>query len=279
METGTASCFTSLAADRLRRPPFACPTSPRKTRVRGFCRGPSGRFSSRHRRIRATATGCGGCGYKTASGRGKWPNRDPIGEQGGINLYEFVGNRPLASIDILGLKTTVVTIPSDPEDRALTDIEQDLKLKSQDKGWTVLHVDSIPNAHSQLSNLKCPCIDVLNIIGHGIPAGGFQGVGNKNTDGLAGNAASGTASGLELFNDGNTKVNFCKKCTIYLRACKAGFGPSGKGLLQAVANATRCRTYGWTSPTTPSPFTLYDGLPGGGYILFTGPDAYADPQK
>ena len=35
METGTASCFNLLAADRLRRLP-ACPTSALKTRVRGF---------------------------------------------------------------------------------------------------------------------------------------------------------------------------------------------------------------------------------------------------
>ena len=102
VETGTASCFAPLAADRLRRPPFARLTSPLKTRVQGFCRGASGRFSSRLRRSRAIATGCGACGYKTASGRGKWPNRDPIGEAGGINLYGFVGNDPIDRVDPLG---------------------------------------------------------------------------------------------------------------------------------------------------------------------------------
>ena len=43
------------------------------------------------------------CAYKTASGRGKWPNHDPIGERGGLNLYGFVANNPISRIDPLGL--------------------------------------------------------------------------------------------------------------------------------------------------------------------------------
>ena len=34
---------------------------------------------------------------------GRWVNRDPIGENGGINLYGYVGNRPLRLIDLFGL--------------------------------------------------------------------------------------------------------------------------------------------------------------------------------
>jgi RHS repeat-associated protein len=38
--------------------------------------------------------------------RGRWLNRDPIGEQGGINLYRMVGNNPLNLVDVLGLALT-----------------------------------------------------------------------------------------------------------------------------------------------------------------------------
>src|SRR5439155_1338873 len=33
----------------------------------------------------------------------RWLNRDPIQEQGGFNLYGFVGNSPLNRVDLLGL--------------------------------------------------------------------------------------------------------------------------------------------------------------------------------
>ncbi len=33
----------------------------------------------------------------------RWPNKDPIGEAGGINLYEFVRNQPTIRRDSFGL--------------------------------------------------------------------------------------------------------------------------------------------------------------------------------
>src|SRR5690606_23958372 len=34
---------------------------------------------------------------------GRWLSRDPIEERGGLNLYAFVGNRPVNGVDVLGL--------------------------------------------------------------------------------------------------------------------------------------------------------------------------------
>ena len=41
--------------------------------------------------------------YETASGRSNGLNRDPIQEQGGLNLYAMVQNNPLNFADLLGL--------------------------------------------------------------------------------------------------------------------------------------------------------------------------------
>lgn len=38
-------------------------------------------------------------------GLGRWVNRDPIEEEGGLHLYVFVDNHPIGMIDILGLET------------------------------------------------------------------------------------------------------------------------------------------------------------------------------
>ena len=46
-------------------------------------------------------------GYRYYSAElGRWLSRDPLGEQGGLNFYAFVGNNPANRMDSNGLKTT-----------------------------------------------------------------------------------------------------------------------------------------------------------------------------
>jgi RHS repeat-associated protein len=40
---------------------------------------------------------------------GRWLNRDPIGERGGVNLYGYVTNRPIIGVDPSGLYTEIIT--------------------------------------------------------------------------------------------------------------------------------------------------------------------------
>jgi RHS repeat-associated protein len=40
---------------------------------------------------------------------GRWPSRDPIGEQGGINLYGFVGNSGVNGVDLYGLNELIIS--------------------------------------------------------------------------------------------------------------------------------------------------------------------------
>jgi RHS repeat-associated protein len=103
-----SSCVFPLAAER-QSAAFGTvahshhkPASPLKTRVRGFRRTSSGRFSRRTRFRPINTPGLRACGYKTTSGRANWLNRDPIGEQGGVNLYGFTGNNLISRVDFLG---------------------------------------------------------------------------------------------------------------------------------------------------------------------------------
>ena len=59
------------------------------------------KFSSKER---DPSTGFYYYGYRFYSPQWqRWISRDPIGEEGGINLYGYVGNNPLRRIDLFGL--------------------------------------------------------------------------------------------------------------------------------------------------------------------------------
>jgi hypothetical protein len=74
-------------------------SSSRKTRARGLRRHPSGRKLRRGRFRPINTPRLRGCGYKTAPGRSNWPNRDPIEENGGLNLYNYTLNEPVSKFD------------------------------------------------------------------------------------------------------------------------------------------------------------------------------------
>jgi RHS repeat-associated protein len=102
-------------------------TSPRKTRVRGFCRRPPGRRRARRSQVPGSALSCPACDYKTASGRGFWPNRDPIGERDGANLYAFVRNAPMRRVDGLGTRSCCPEV-AEARQRCLADCATKLSI-------------------------------------------------------------------------------------------------------------------------------------------------------
>ncbi|MEG0837460.1 MAG: RHS repeat-associated core domain-containing protein, partial [Akkermansia sp.] len=57
---------------------------------------------------------------------GRWINRDPIAEQGGQNLYEFIKNRCNFSIDILGKNRYITEHFPQPDKRIIEEIEREI---------------------------------------------------------------------------------------------------------------------------------------------------------
>ena len=68
------------------------------------------RFSSKYQDLSSELYYYGFRYYSVDTGR--WINRDPKEEDGGLNLYGFVQNRAISHVDALGLKIFPVSIPS-----------------------------------------------------------------------------------------------------------------------------------------------------------------------
>ena len=92
----------SPSTDRM----FLIQTTPRywrKTRVGNSRHNPSGRRWGRSPICSMSTPGFRRYTYQTVPGRSGWPSRDPLGEQGGNNLYGFVANNGINSVDRNGL--------------------------------------------------------------------------------------------------------------------------------------------------------------------------------
>jgi len=89
-------------------------TSSSKTRVGVFCRKPPGRRRVCRSQVAHLAPGYSVRSYETVSGLGFWLSRDPIAEQGGLNLYGYCLNDPINHVDPFGLSSVAAPDPFDP---------------------------------------------------------------------------------------------------------------------------------------------------------------------
>ena len=101
-------------------------------------------------------------GYRFYSpGMGRWLNRDPIREAGGVNLYGMVGNNPVNAVDAYGLAKDSVTaevekaienIATDPKGaKEILDIALDLNMVTGRAKATVQAAAAMAAAYQQLA--------------------------------------------------------------------------------------------------------------------------------
>ena len=74
---------------------------------------------------------------------GRWPSRDPIEEDGGINLYGMVGNDLVNRIDLLGLQPSVT-------------VRTEVKNQGTDKQHYVVYVQVNEKIHWENCSKKYP---------------------------------------------------------------------------------------------------------------------------
>jgi RHS repeat-associated protein len=104
---------------------------------------------------------------------GRWSSRDPIEEEGGLNLYEFVANDGVGSIDFLGLTTPYWVEKPVKCDYMFTILRpSDSRIGEALTNPFAIQVDSISEVKRRLDRLIlenscCDCIGELTIWAHG----------------------------------------------------------------------------------------------------------------
>lgn len=95
---------------------------------------------------------------------GRWPSRDPIEEEGGVNLYGFLDNHSLNAIDILGLAECYFLLGADQggasqgKDSAYKAVEKAAK----DKNAKVVDNSSLKDLDQAMGDPECKLIVYYN---------------------------------------------------------------------------------------------------------------------
>ncbi len=184
-------------------------TSSPKTRVGVSRCNPSGRMSRRARRHPINTPGSRACAYKTASGRANWPNRDPIGEADGPNVYACVHNNPINYVDSEGRQIFPPYQPPPPRPPPNKPNEENFYNVHYSKNTITLNFHACCNCDELRDRLYADLKtfknwgnnSVASINVYGNTASFYPGLGAAAGGGLAGNDANWR---VRLSNDDST---------------------------------------------------------------------------
>ena len=163
-------------------------------------------------------------------GAGRWLNRDPIEEEGGVNLYGMVGNDGVGRVDVLGLDGIDPILVFDHREADANEPTPEGADPSQPAPLNLKDIVKI--ASGKAKNRNMCCIDNLVIRTHGTPSLWYLSNGVK-TDELWMPGITPESMGLARPKDmeqvgrymhdtlKQLKTPFCKPCTIWIQACNS----------------------------------------------------------
>ncbi len=183
-----------------------------------------------------------GCRYKTASGRGTWPSRDPIEERGGTNLYGFVGNDGINSLDVLGLSKWTDANGKTAIDFAKA-VKKDLETMTKEEVAKKYAKHKCCKLALQCANGDCITF-ASRVIACGYLLGDDKAMARKITSAGGSNGLDGEELSLVLKSDGWKAVAYAKNSKNITSSYRTR--PAGTNYVTGPAMAQDLEYLGWT---------------------------------
>jgi RHS repeat-associated protein len=170
------------------------------------------RFSTKYH---DTETGLLYYGYRYYDpNTGRWLNRDPLGERGGVNLYGFVKNSPTNAVDRLGLDTFLLIVGEDssgvPLQAAAFTRKREIKARSDFQPYcdnvAIVNAKNFDQFQDALKTHKD--IIEIHIFAHGNPGILFLGEGTEAGSNLTQYGGKFTITGFDFEERRFTKHTF-----------------------------------------------------------------------
>ena len=190
---------------------------------------------------------------------GRWVNRDPIGINGGLNLYGMVGNDAVNQWDLLGLQCPPAGFAMDGDNAGQTTLFRQMSGAggaNPSLYGTGRNGADLMN-HLQSLTQQCCCIKDLRLAGHG----GANGMGGADegrtgfyregpdTTGLGPNHPSQKSRNLGDLRSAISSggIQFCPDCVIKIHACY-----QSDETIRELAAATGCRVIAGDGQCAPN---------------------------
>ena len=194
---------------------------------------------------------------KTVSGIPYWPARDPIEEEGGLNLYGFVASDGIDRLDLLGLKKLklVYTILGESDNPKAESVFNTSAKQVKNISEIKTDIKEKVGSFEKDGKAPCNCIETLVIWTHGIEGGLLLSSTEIYDPGLAGRIEMQTAflRNFVVRNEADKKLKarseqdlastlllkadfedlggyMCTGATVTFESCSSGVGDAGDEL-------------------------------------------------